>query len=133
MGKGKRKRKRERKAPQAPEPNVPAQQANPSAERPNVPAQQTNRSVGRPTAWTTKVRIFLTTPSWQGFGTWLGVALAVASFAVAYYMSQRKEREAAEQRVSQINYAWFIKPAPTPEEQFKKNGTLGSIGCGGYP
>ncbi len=96
--------------------------------KPSIPAQQLKRSVEQPSAWTRLVT-FLITPSWQGFGTWLGVALAVVGVVLAvvlpivgHYEDQRKQREAAEHSVSRIDYAWFIKPAPAPSEQFEKTG-----------
>jgi|HubBroStandDraft_6_1064221.scaffolds.fasta_scaffold63206_2 hypothetical protein len=37
-------------------------------------------------------------------------------------MEQEREMEAAEKNVSRIDYAWFIKPAPTPAESFEETG-----------
>jgi len=101
MGKKKPKHRR----PRVKEPIVPAQ-------------QQASLAPTRQSSWT-RLRIFLTTPSWQGFGTWLGVVLAVVLFIVSYIITEKKEKEATEQSLSRISYAWFIKPAPVPGEQFE--------------
>jgi hypothetical protein len=69
-----------------------------------------------------RVRIFLTTPSWLGFATWLGVISAIAFSAITYLHDREKENDAAEQALSRIDYAWTIKPAPEPREEFESTG-----------
>jgi hypothetical protein len=63
---------------------------------------------------------FLTTPSWLGFATWLGVISAIVFSAITYRHENEKEKDAAERALSRIDYAWFIKPAPYPGEEFER-------------
>jgi hypothetical protein len=125
-------RKRNRNTRQPVEPKVPTQQLKSSVPTPqagpSVAAPQSKPSTEQASAWT-RLRTFLVTPSWQGLGTWRGVALAVFGivlavvlFAAPYYTEQKKETEAAEKNVSRIDYAWFIKPAPAPGEPFEETG-----------
>lgn len=51
-----------------------------------------------------------------------GIVLTILFFVASYYTEQKKETEAAEESVSRIDYAWFIKPAPTPGEPFEETG-----------
>ena len=82
---------------------------------PSIPAQSP------PPGFWSKLKGISGDSGWAGVivGS-LSLLVVVLSLGLTYYLDQQKERKAEEEKVSRLQYAWTIKPAPVPNEEFEK-------------
>ena len=61
-------------------------------------------------------------PWWNVVPAGIGIVLTIVGLLLTYFAPWRIQEVSADRAVSNIQYAFFIKPAPVPGEQFENNG-----------